>query len=272
MRSCLAICVALIISTPAFAQGDEVDRKTLKRILEEIELVPSLYAKGETAITVKTAPKFSSLKLVGYPIGKINMPDAERPKWLKDKAAYAKDYPLRAAVFEAEAASAAAMKLEIAMTLQPDPKLGYLTAKEKAGFFQQQEGLGRAIFDLENALTQMKNAVIHRDAEKVRRWKVDFDFAMTRLQGNIVFLYEYNFTLGQIRADTLPQLRDGDTGWKIAARPKIHVTEQRAKDLAKARATLLQKFQDEHADTPWAYYASRDAKRELGMQWAARKK
>jgi hypothetical protein len=35
---------------------------------------------------------------------------------------------------------------------------------------------------------------------------------------------------------------------------------------------LLQKFQDEHADTPWADYASRDAKRELGMQWAARKK
>jgi len=47
MRICVSLCVALILTIPASAQ-DEAARKTIKRILEEIELVPSLYAKGMT--------------------------------------------------------------------------------------------------------------------------------------------------------------------------------------------------------------------------------
>jgi hypothetical protein len=50
------------------------------------------------------------------------------------------------------------------------------------------------------------------------------------------------------------------------------VTETKAKDLVKARAKLLQKIQEDYADTPWAYFAEREGKRDLGMEWAAKKK
>lgn len=268
MRVCLSLCVALILTVPASAQ-DEAARKTIKRILAEIELVPSLYAKGETPIDVKTAPKFSSIKLVGYPIGKINYHETEREKWKKSKEAYERDFPLRAAVLEAAEETKNLDKLEIYWTLPKEAA----EPKVKALILQKQERPGMAIFKLEAIYKQMEAAAGQRNKEQIRRWALDFDFAMTRVQGNLVFLYEYNFVLGAIRADNLPELAAGDTGWKIAfnnLRP--NVSEQKARQYAKDRLTLLQQIQKDHAGTPWAYYAERDSKRELGMQWAPRKK
>jgi hypothetical protein len=44
------------------------------------------------------------------------------------------------------------------------------------------------------------------------------------------------------------------------------------RDLAKTRIKLLKRIQEEYADTPWAHFAERESKRDLGMERAARKK
>jgi len=263
-----SITLVLLAAPPSFAQNDDADKKTIKKILAEIELVPSLYAKGETLLTSKTAPKFSSVKLVSYPIGKINTPEKEREKWEKDKESYARENPLRAAVLEAAFETANLRDLKIFTSISTTQ----VTPKEKAKLLLGQASLGMSIFKLEQVLAHMREAAQMREKEKSARWKVDFDFAMTRVEGNLIYLYEYNFNLGSIRADNLPELSPEHDGWKIAFRPKATVTEPKAKSYVKDRAKRLEQIQKDHPGTPWAYFAERDSKRDLGMAWVAKKK
>ena len=53
---------------------------------------------------------------------------------------------------------------------------------------------------------------------------------------------------------------------------KINVPEATAKSYWKDRARQLTKIQEEYAGTPWAYFAERDGKRDLGMRWQPKKK
>ena len=263
-----------VVAPAAFGQTDEADRETIEKILTEIELAPSLYAKGESLMTAKTAPKFSSSKLSGYSIGPIHSLEKERQTWAKDKEKYASEFPMRAALLEAAAQSKNLTKLDLFTSVGADfnKKGDLVSGKNKRAFLQNQASVGVAIFELESILAQMKDAAEKRDQEKNVRWKADFDFAQTRVQGNIVFLYEYNFAVGAVRADILPNLGKEHIGWKIAARPKITVTESRAKALVKDRERLLKKIQEDHPGTPWAYFAERDSKRLLGMTWEPMKK
>jgi hypothetical protein len=251
----------------SFAQGDDADAKTVKRILPDLELVPSLYARGEAPVNSKALPKFSATKLFGYPVAKKETAEAERGFWKASKEIYTKNHPLRAAIFEAMDETDQAVKLDLAMTL-PGP----FTPKDKAAFLQKQAGLGIALFKMKQVLQEMKEAAAKRDNEASNRWKANFDLAYTRTIGNAISLYEYNFTLGQIRADNLPELGKDDGGWKIAFKPTPFVTEANAKNGVKERAILLKKMQEDHAGTPWAYFAERDSKRDLGMAWVAKKK
>jgi len=83
---------------------------------------------------------------------------------------------------------------------------------------------------------------------------------------------EFNFTLGKIRADALPPLNEGEIGWYIVARPKLTIPESKVKALAKDVRNRLKKMQEDHAETPWAFFAERESRGELGMDWAGRKK
>src|SRR5262245_44304620 len=128
----LAVIVASIFAESAAAAGD-ADRDTIKQILDEIEFVPSLYAKGEALPSADMMPKYAALKLAGYPI-QNNTPQKERGVWIQDKEGYARQQPIRAAVFEAAAETASLKNLSIITTLTKT----HLAPKEKAGFLKKQ--------------------------------------------------------------------------------------------------------------------------------------
>lgn len=262
----LILGVGLVTPPRASAQDDEIDKKTFKKILQEIELVPSLYTKDEPTVNlkrqIKTLPKFSSLKIVSFPIGKINTPDKELEKWKADKTQYTRDYPHRAFVLTAA---------EMLETVKPALTLpGPIDPKSKQAFLMEQMTIGKTIYDLEKLVSEVEKA--DRGKEKVRRWLLDSDFARARVLGNLVFLYEYNFTLGQIRADNLPDLGMGDNCWKIAFRPMTNVREPQMRAQIKVRAEILASIQKEAPGTPWAYFAEKESQRPLGMTWVAAKK
>jgi hypothetical protein len=267
-RAYLLVALSASITTSALAGDADADKKLIKRILPDIELAPSLYAKDEAPATYKTLPKFPAKRLAEYGVDKKETADKERERWKAHKEQYAKDLPLRAAIFEAADESDKLKRLEIPMVIP----MTVFTPKDKAAFLLKQEPLGITIFKLQILHKQMQEAAEKKDQEKSKRWKANFDLALTRMQGNLIFLYEYNYSLGQIRADTLPELGKEHDGWTIAFLPKISVTQAEAKTYAKNRAKLLQKIQEEHAGTPWAYFAERESKRDLGMMWAAKKK
>ena len=303
----LTLSLALAWAPSSFAQGDDADRRTVKRILHEMDLVPSLYAKGEEPLKLKALPTFSATKLFAYPINKKETIEAERGLWKANKDRYANDHPLRAAIFEAAAEMEKLQPLQTPMTLQAAelPKVlfkngrviypldfqywpiggtPYLlslhfhtkASREKAealvALLDRQAPAAEAIVKLQPILMQMHEAAAGHDKEKSKRWQAHFDFALCRVEANLVFLFEYNFTMGQIRADYLPDLGVGENGWKIVSRPKIAVTENKPKNWARERMRRLRKIQEDHAGTPWAFFAERDSKRDLGMEWVPRKK
>jgi hypothetical protein len=272
---CLVLFTLLTLATrPAAAQGDDADKKLVNRLVADMYLVPSLYARGEGRMSSKTLPKFSATKLFGYPLNKKETAESERKFWMASKEVYGNSTPLRAALFEAMDQAEKLQALQFPMTVlgEKAPKGDYFIAKNRLEFMKNQEALAKSIFSVEQILPQMKAAAEKRDMETSRRWQANFDLGYTRTLGNLVYLYEYSYALGLIRADSLPDLGKGDDGWKIAFRAGPTVTEPKAKQYARERSKLLQKMQVDHAGTPWAYFAERDSKRDLGMTWVAKKK
>ena len=263
----LLLPVLFALPTTAYAGDDSADKKTIERILQDIDLVPLMYAKGEKPMRAESLPKFSAIKLAEYRVGKELAVAEERKRYQANREKYAQDFPLRAAIFDAADAIDKIAAQEVRRNL---PRT--LTPKDKIAVKRDQDILGLATFQLEQALVQMSEAGEQRDKEKSKRWQANFDFARARLAGNFVFLVEYNFLLGQIRADNLPALAPGDDGWTPSRLPKIVVPEAKAKNFAKGYGKLLQTIQKNYADTPWAYFAERDSQRALGMQWMPKKK
>ena len=268
-RAFLLVALSASITTSAWAGDPDADKKLVKRIFFEADLVPSLYAMhDEKPLKFGSLPKFTATKLADYSFSKKEIYAKDRDRWKENKEQYAKDFPLRAAIFEAADENDALKRLEIAMTIAATE----LTPKDRAALQEKQANLGAVIFKQQSVLKQMEGATAKRDQEKSKRWQATFDLAMTRTQGNLLFLYEYSFALGQIRADKLPELGKEDDGWKIAFQQKINIPEGATKEVAKSRLKLLESIQKQHAGTPWAYFAERDSKRDMGMAWAAKKK
>ena len=312
MRSSLSSVILLsalylTAASSACAGDDAADKKTVKRILSDMDAVPSFYAKGDSPLKFKDLPKFSATKLSAYRVNKKESVEAERGLWKANKHRYANDHPLRAALFEAAAEMENLQTLQTPTTLQAAelPKVlfhngriiypldfqycpiggtPYLlslyfhtnASKAKAeslvALLEKQAPAAEAIFKLQPVLMQMHEAAAERDKEKSKRWQANFDFALARVETNLVFLFEYNYTLGQIRADYLPDLGAEENGWQIVARPKVSVTEYKAKQWAKERLKRLRTIQVDHAGTPWAFLAERESERELGMAWVPKKK
>jgi hypothetical protein len=267
-RMFLLVTLSASITTSALAGDEEADKKLIKRIFFEVDLVPSLYALEEKPLKFGSLPKFTAAKLTDYSFGKKEIYAKDRDIWKENKERYVKDFPLRAAIFEAADENDTLKRLEIAMTIPA----AEFSPKDRAAFQEKQANLGAVIFKQKCVLKQMQEAAEKRDQEKSKRWQATFDLAMTRTHGNLLFLYEYSYALGQIRADKLPELGKEHDGWTIAFQQKINIPEGAAKDVAKTRLKLLESIQKQHAGTPWAYFAERDGKRDMGMAWAAKKK
>jgi hypothetical protein len=309
MRAAIAPLALLLLFAPASAVAgqDAADKKTIKRIVREIAGVPSWYAKDDPPLKFKSLPPFSAKKLAAFGSARKRATDKEREAWKANKEHYARDYPLRAALFAAAAEMKNLQTLNMPMTLAAgalpqdlfqngrvkdaallDWKLGCVcewtgkpgtfpthaallanASKARAPLLQLQAPAAAATLKLEQVLRQMQDAAQERTRETSKRWQADFDFALARVETNLVFLFEYNYLLAQIRADQLPVLSGNQDGWQIVPRPRISVRESVAKKLAKERGKLLQRIQTDYAGTPWAYFAERESRRELGMAWSA---
>jgi hypothetical protein len=258
----MAAAVLAVLGPACWAGDAEADKQTIDGIIQEIELVPTFYAKYPASLKAKPMQKVEAKKLADYapdqPLQK------ERDLQQADREKYAKEFPLRAAIFAAAEEMDKAKELQIRMVV-----FRGVTEVSKAIYMQHQEAHGVALFKLEKMYERMLELDKQRDKEKSKRWRANFDFALTRLETDLIFLMEHNFALGRIRADALPELKPGEDGWRITFKPKINVSEKKAKDLVK----LVKKRQDSikagHEGTPWAHVAEHESQRSLGMEWTA---
>jgi hypothetical protein len=268
-RPIAAIALGTLLCLRAPANAGDVDPKIVAQLVREIEQLSSLYAKNEKPVATAALPKFSQKSIDRLKVNDVPPLETARGNWKANPEKYAKTVPLRAAYFTAAENIEQARRLLVPALFIPRDGLG---PKAKAAFLQKQAPLGLSIFKQEQALAQIQDAEENRNKEKSLLWRARFDWARAVSEADVLFLFEYNFTLGQVRADNLPDLKPDHDGWKIAYQAKIGVTEKKAKDLGKQLKKHWAQIQEDYPDTPYAYFAERESRRDPGMTWVAKKK
>lgn len=258
--------VALKLKPPTAGGAMAASKEDVNSILEffrELPQVRETRAGDKNLLSSNSLPAFSAKKIESYKTDKFKDFADLQSKFKADKMEFAKEYPLRAAIVEAVEALQESNKIrmrEVLSKADTDPK-------RKAAMRLEQEPLGMSEFKLQRALTNLKIVGEKREMETSRRWQANFDYTQARLQSRVVYLIEYNYLLGRVLADDLPELAPGQTGWRIGSGKKIAVTERKAKDLAKDTKKLWDKIVADYPDTPWALLASREKDIALGLQW-----
>jgi hypothetical protein len=264
-----ALAPQITLKPPTVPGGNVAGAAQVNNILDELRILPAVRdtrAGDVNLLRAQNLPAFSAEKLDGYKNdGYQNLADLEK-RYKANNEAYAKEFPLRAAYFEALAALQDSQKVKMRETLNSP-----IDGKRKGEFLKEQEPLGISIFRLKGALAAIKEANDKREMETSKRWQANFDYVQARLQSRLVYLFEYNYTLGQIRADNLPELAPGQSGWRVGiSGSKLNVTENDAKDLAKKTKKLWDKIEESYPDTPWSLLAQRESKIALGLTWKAK--
>lgn len=260
--------VELTVRRLAPAPGQFAGDALVRNILDEINRIPPVRAARpgtDNSLRFAYLPPFPAKTLDLY---KEKYGSFAELKQMID--ANPKEYPLRVAILEAAQALNENAKFVMQESLTSPG--GPVTAAIKKGFLQKQQEPGVAIFKLESALSKLQAAADDRDKETSKRWLANYDYAQARLLSRLVYTFEYNFVLGDVRADRLPELKaDIHNGWRVGALPEVQSAKKEAKvkgwvkDIKKSWNRILK----EYPDTPWAVMAKRESMTALGMEWRA---
>jgi hypothetical protein len=265
----------LTIKPPKAAAGAEFASKTeMKSILDFFEnMAPVRESRSgdQNLFKADRFPPFRKSKLESYKSDSDKDFTDLMNQYKTDKPAYAKEFPMRAAVFDALDAMQESTKVQVREVIRKDEN----TPKGKEAILQAQQPVGQSIFKLEQALIRLKAAgeKEKREAETSRRWQANYDYTLARLQSRLVFLIEYSYTLAAMRRDDLPELAPGQNGWRLGTGKKITVNEKKAKDLVadlvgkKGNKGLWDTIQENYPETPWALLATREKGIALGLEW-----
>ena len=100
---------------------------------------------------------------------------------------------------------------------------------------------------------------------ETKRWQVNYDFTLARLEAQSAYLFEYDSVLGQMRkrCRNWPPARTAGS-WRRWKTPK---GDSQGKNLAKASRKLLDQIIKDNPDTPWEVLARREKLTALGLQW-----
>ncbi len=261
-----ALPLALKLRPPMAGGAMAASKDDVNSILEffkQLREVRETRAGDRSFLNDGGLPAFAAKKLESYkPDGKKDLEEL-RKRYNTDKTEYAKEFPLRAAVFDVMDALEESAKVRVREVLtkaDTDPK-------RKAAILLEQEPIGQSIFNLDKVQKRFTKAGEMREMETSRRWLANYDYAQARLQSRMVFLIEYNYVLAAVRRDELPELAPGQNGWRIGSGKKISVSERKAKDLAKDTKKVWDRILKDYPDTPWALLATREKDIALGLEW-----
>jgi hypothetical protein len=261
----------LAIKPPPAPPGGAASHAQVDKMLEEIRMLPPVRdtrAGEANLLRAANLPAFPAKALDEFKADGYKQVTDLRAEYKKAPEEFAKKYPVRAAVFDTIDALDESKQLTLLESLEgPSP----LDQKRKNAFLRDQEKPAELIFKLEGVLGQLKTvAEEEREKETSKRWQANFDYALARLESRLVYLLEYNYLVASIRADRLPDLEPGQSGWRVGTSKKIKINETKAKQLVKDIGKLWKKIEEEYPDTPWAVLARRESLVALGLEWRAK--
>src|SRR5262249_32421963 len=104
--------------------------------------------------------------------------------------------------------------------------------------------------------------------EPSKRWQAHFHYTLAKFESRVVYLYEYNFILAQVRGDQLPDIDPKiHTGWRAGSKARVSISESKVKDMVKSISRTWKSIMEDYPDTPWAVLAKRERLTSLGLEW-----
>jgi hypothetical protein len=249
------------LAPPDVAPADAAPRWEVESIVTEINAVPASGLTGarKPALDLKALPPFSAKVLADYRADYASPEDLDR-----QLRASPERFKLRQAV---RSATAVLQENSVKFKMRTRFAGATTTAAVKKLILQEQTSPAKSILFLQEALEELRQVEAQRGQEKSKRWQAHYDYVLARLMTQLVLVYEYNGALGRIRADQLPVLAQGETGWELVGRERPLVTDTKTKQLAKEVARLWEKIAKEYPGTPWALAAERERQLLLGLEW-----
>ena len=100
-----------------------------------------------------------------------------------------------------------------------------------------------------------------------KRWQAHFDYIVAELKLRICYANQYNLALANVRGGKLPDLKDGQNGFRLTAETTLDKnTQSNYKDMFnEARKSLLE-LGKQHPNTPWALLAKSDRTVAIGLR------
>ena len=246
--------------------------KEIQSVLDEIGTPPIKPSREENGIRFEALPPFSAEAMAKYPDGGEPTDDQKK---LRDAVLQA-----RAVMWALNTAKPPPMLTDAVAKVRKDLKVNLSVMKDgfrkpadeakfKAGVKKNEDDVADMMAACSDALEMLKAAGEKgRDAE-TKRWQVNYDFTLARLDAQSAYLMEYQSMLGQMRK-ALPDLAPGQNGWKLASQVALR-GDSAGKKLAKESSKLLEKIIKDNPGTPWEVLAKREKLTALGLEWQGAK-
>ncbi len=120
---------------------------------------------------------------------------------------------------------------------------------------------------IQDALHDLQDPkVVEARESESKRWQVNYDFMLARVQLEYAYLIEYQSMLGSIRKEFPPRNPELHGGWKLASQSKLQ-GDSSGKKSAKDAQKLLDKIIKNNVGTPWEVLAKREKLTNLGLEW-----
>jgi len=150
----------------------------------------------------------------------------------------------------------------------PEEFGGETSDKAKEELRKVQEVPARVEAILQEALDKLEaEEVVTLREKQVKRWQAHYDYIVAQLKLRICYVNQYNLALANVRNGKLPDLKDGQNGFRLTAETALDKnTQANYKDMfADARKTLTE-MAKQHPNTPWALLAKMDRTIAIGLK------
>jgi hypothetical protein len=243
--------------------------KWVEAVLDQIG-TPPIKVTHETAIRYDALPPFSAEALKKYEDDKPNPNSPLRPAVQNARAILWALYPSQEPSRLSGEVSVMRQKYPVRLDVLKDGYRAPAGGNAEKRFKDMVEGderkvalLIREIDDALNGLLDPK--VVESRKSESKRWQVNYDFMLARVQLEYAYLYEYQSMLGSIRKE-FPPLDAVSRGWKLASHSKLQ-GDSAGKKYSRDGKKALDKLIKDNAGTPWEVLAKREKLTNLGLEW-----
>jgi hypothetical protein len=255
-RVCACTAAAYLLACGAANAQPPAAADPLHAILRELAGIPQPKGDYQSVFRMARTARFAAKALEEFKADYKN---------LLDFTGKGQQFPVRAAVAEAVAALKTSSNVSV-RSHTPSVVEGQRLSAFKAELLAEQKTVAVAQATLKEALQALLDVEGLRGGEG-KRWQVLYDFVLLRVRARLVYLREYNFVLGRVRTDNLPDLGPNDRLWRLVPSDKLTSTDLFAKQQLKELRKGWERLINDYPGTPWAYLGQRESSLLLGLAW-----